>query len=282
MRSFFNSMGNSMYPDGRSCDNFIGYLDVGQFDDTTQVFGACFGAVMLRRSVVEQIGYIDEDYFFYYEDIDWSFRARLGGYDIVTAPQAIVYHKFNATVDTLSSTFRLGLVIRNRLRFIWKNLNLGRASKFMRMYLREDFYRLTWAKDNGMPDVVKTCYQSWRQWLCSLPKLAVARWQTRRSQRAPFTDDAVFALVDRIPQPAMYGRYPVISAPIIRNHYMRLEMFKPESAPAWEDLASDAAPIDVVVPPLWHKVIQVLRERGVVGLMKETGRYLRWWLANLR
>ncbi|MCP4538741.1 MAG: glycosyltransferase [Chloroflexi bacterium] len=282
MRSFFNSMGNSMYPDGRSCDNFIGYLDVGQFDDTARVFGACFGAAMLRRSVVEQIGDIDEEYFYYYEDIDWSFRARIGGYDIVTAPQAIVYHKFNATTDTLPSTFKLGLVIRNRLRFIWKNLDLGRASRFMRVYLKEDFYRLTWARDNNMPDVMKTCYKSWRQWLCSLPKLAVARWKTRRLRHAPFSDDAAFALANRIPQPAMHGRYPVISAPVIQNHYMRLEMFAPDSAPAPEDLGSVAAPIDIVTPPLWHKVRHVLREKGSVGLIKETGRYLRWWLANLQ
>ena len=281
MRSFLNSIGNSMYPDGRSCDNFIGYLDIGQFDDTGQVFGACFGAVLLRRAVVERIGYIDEDYFFYYEDIDWSFRARIGGYDIVTAPQAIVYHKFSATIETLPSTFKLGLMIRNRLRFIWKNFDFRRAFKFTRIYLKEDLYRLTWARDNDMPDVAKTCYKSWRQWLWSLPKLAVARWQTRRSRRAPFSDDAAFALVDRIPQPAMYGHYPVISAAIVRNHYMRLEILKPNSTPAPEDLAPNAAPIDVATPPLWHKVRQVLRERGIVGLAKETVRYLRWWLANL-
>ena len=77
MRDFFNSMGNSLHPNGQSHDNFIGFLDVGQFDDTQQVFAACFGAAMVRRSVIDEIGYMDEKYFVYYDDADWSLRARI-------------------------------------------------------------------------------------------------------------------------------------------------------------------------------------------------------------
>jgi GT2 family glycosyltransferase len=275
-RAFLNSMGNSIQPDGHAYDNFIGYLDVGQFDETEQVFTACFGASLLRRSVVEQIGYMDEDYFVYYDDTDWSFRARLCGYDVVAAPQAVVYHKFNVTVDTLASTFRVKLVVHNRLRFVWKNLDFERAWRFTLAY-REDVRRnIAGAKMNGWHDVVKTYRKAWRRWFRSVPQLAIVRWQTRRLRRPPFSDDAAFALADAIPRPTMHGRYPVISAPVIREHYMRLEIFKPDSPPAPEDLVPIVRQTVADVPSLGQKVGQALREKGVSGLIKETGQYLYW------
>jgi GT2 family glycosyltransferase len=276
LRSFLNSIGNSLYRNGQSCDNFVGYLDVGQFDDTDQVFSACFGAALLRSSVVEQIGYLDEAYSFYFEDMDWSYRARLSGYDVVAVPRAVVYHKFNASMGELPSTFKLGLVARNRMRFIWKNLNLRRAWRFTRIYLAETLRHIGWATDKGVADIVRTYRQSWWQWLRSLPNLAIARRQTRRLRHPTFRDDAVFALVDSVPRPMLYGRYPLICAPVIRDHYMKLEMFRPESSLKVEE------PSPVVIPPaadlatLWMKAKQALSENGVVGLVKETGRYLYW------
>jgi GT2 family glycosyltransferase len=282
MRSFLNAIGNSLYPDGLSCDNFVGYLDVGQFDETNQVFTACFGAAMLRSSAVKELGYLDESYSFYFEDMDWSFRARICGYDIVAAPQAVVYHKFNATMETLSSTFKLGLVARNRLRFIWKNLDFRRAWRLTRIYRAEDLRHVAWALEKGRKDIVQTYRRSWQQWVGSWPRLAVARWQTRRLRRPPFSDNAAFALVDRVPPPVMYGRYPTIRAAVVRNHYMRLEVFRPESPPAPEDLAQMITPPAVEVPTLTEKAKEVLREKGVRGLMEETWRYLYWRFAVAR
>jgi len=196
MRPFLNSIGNSLYPDGLSCDNFIGYLDVGQFDDIDQIFSACFGAAMLRRSVIEEIGYLDERYSFYFEDMDWSFRARLSGYNVVAAPQAVVYHKFNASMDKLPSTFKLRLVAHNRVRFVWKNLNAGRAWRFARIYRAETLRHILWAMENRIPGVMRAYCESWLKWLRLVPNLAIARWQTRRLRHPGFSDDAVFALVD--------------------------------------------------------------------------------------
>jgi GT2 family glycosyltransferase len=281
VRSFINSMGNSIQRSGHSHDNFIGYLDVGQFDDTDQVFAACFGAAMLRRSVVEQIGYLDEKYFVYYDDVDWSLRARLAGYEVVAAPEAVVFHKFNATVNTMASTFKLGLIVRNRLRFIWKNLDFGRARELTRIYQEDDRRTIAWAKEEGMDEVVKTYRESKRIWRRSLPELAFARWKTRRLRGPSFSDDAMFALAKDLPQPAMYGRYPAIFAGAIRGHYMRLERFKPDSPPAPEDLAAVATAPAADVPSLEEKVRRTLQEKGVLGLVKEVGQYLRWrWFTS--
>ncbi|MBN1658373.1 MAG: glycosyltransferase family 2 protein [Anaerolineae bacterium] len=281
MRDFFNSMGNSLHPNGQSHDNFIGFLDVGQFDDTTQVFAACFGAGMVRRSVLEEIGYMDEEYFVYYDDTDWSLRARIYGYDVVAAPRAVVYHKFNATVNTMASTFKLGLIIRNRLRFAWKNLDFRRASRFLWMYLQEDIGNLLCALSRREYAVARTYIKSRWQWAVSWPEATLRRWQTRRMCRPPFSDDAAFALVDQVPSPCMYGRYPVVLASFVRAHYMQLDRFRPDSPPAPEDQVAPIGPMQAPRPPKLVKAWQALRQGGVPALVNETRNYLRWRLGSL-
>ena len=276
MRDFYNSMGNSIHADGNSHDNFIGYLDVGQFDEMDQVFTACFGAAMLRGSVVEDIGYMDEEFFVYYSDTDWSYRARIGGYDIVAAPRAVIYHKFTATIGAMASTFKLGLVTYSRLRFAWKDLDFGRACRFLGLYFKGDIGGYLWAKQNGMKDAMATYRQTRRKWLRALPEVTAARRQIRRRRRPPFSDDQAFALAAQAPRPAMYGKYPVLAAPFIRSHYMGLQIFRPESAPEPGDLA----PIDVAQSPplssLAGRAWQVLRENGVRGFVAETRSYFLW------
>lgn len=48
--------------------------------------------MMLRREVIEQVGLLDEGYFMYCEEIDWSIRIRRAGWEIYTVPAARVIH----------------------------------------------------------------------------------------------------------------------------------------------------------------------------------------------
>ena len=276
LRDFINSMGTSVHANGESYDNFTGYLDVGQFDDTDQVFTACFGAALLRRSVVEQIGYIDENYIFYYEDSDWSFRARLAGYAIVAAPHAVVYHKFNATMNTLPSAFKANLVAHNRLRFTWKNFELGRALRFSCLYRREDCRKIALARKREKHEVAEAYRQGWRRWLRSLPRLMLARYRTRGLRRVASADDPLFELAEGMPPPAMYGPHPVISAAHIRTHYIGLEVFKP--GPSISTMYSTTAPPHRTTAPslsLFKMAQRIVREEGLLGLMGQAWRYLR-------
>lgn len=51
------------------------------------------GAFMLvRREVFEQIGLLDEDFFMYGEDVDWCFRIKQGGWDIIYYPKTSIIH----------------------------------------------------------------------------------------------------------------------------------------------------------------------------------------------
>jgi GT2 family glycosyltransferase len=62
-----------------------------------KVFGGCGGAVAYRRKMLDEIGFLDQDFFMTYEDADLSFRAQLRGYGCVYTPGAIVYHRYRAT-----------------------------------------------------------------------------------------------------------------------------------------------------------------------------------------
>lgn len=62
------------------------------------------GASMLvRRQFLEEIGLMNDEYFLYFDEIDWATRAR-GRYALAYAPQSVVYHKEGATIG--SSTDR--------------------------------------------------------------------------------------------------------------------------------------------------------------------------------
>ena len=85
--------------------------DTGQYDVPGDVFSACGGAALYRRSVLERIGPLDEDFFAYLEDTDWGFRARLEGYGCRYVPSSRAYHMGGATTDRVSD---LGTYLRRR------------------------------------------------------------------------------------------------------------------------------------------------------------------------
>lgn len=67
-----------------------------------EVFGACGGAFLIRRSVFEALGGFDERFFMVYEDVDLSYRARLLGFRCWYAAEAIVRHAGSATLGVAS------------------------------------------------------------------------------------------------------------------------------------------------------------------------------------
>jgi len=79
------------FPRGR------GETDSGQYDKLTDVFGASGGASLYRVKLFEDVGFFDEDFFAYYEDVDISFRAQLRSWKVMYQPAAIAYHKLSAT-----------------------------------------------------------------------------------------------------------------------------------------------------------------------------------------
>lgn len=134
----FDSVGICMGDDAGAFNQGIGQPDIGQYDITEQVFGACFGAALIRREAFEpeRVGPLDEDYFMYFEDVDWCFRAGLLGYRFLTAPAAVVYHEHSASVRGQSYNFKYRLIQLNLLRTVLKNYQRRLAVRITARRLR--------------------------------------------------------------------------------------------------------------------------------------------------
>jgi len=81
-------------------------IGVGEPDESSSgrkmVFGASGGAGCYQKSVLDDIGLFDEDFFYNNEDADLSFRAQLAGYQCHFVPRAKTYHRGSATSGATS------------------------------------------------------------------------------------------------------------------------------------------------------------------------------------
>ena len=57
--------------------------------EVDSVIGAC---MVVRREAMEKVGLLDEDYFLFFEETDWCYRMRKGGWKVFHLPQAEVVH----------------------------------------------------------------------------------------------------------------------------------------------------------------------------------------------
>ncbi len=94
-----------------------GEIDQGQHDqprETGYANGAC---MLIRRNLLEQLSYLREDYFLYYEEHDLTERVRQAGFRIMFQPESHIYHKVSASTGALSP-LKAFYLHRNRLVFI--------------------------------------------------------------------------------------------------------------------------------------------------------------------
>lgn len=107
-RDTFHSAGDSFRTDGLPANRGVWQHDAGQFDREEYVFSGCGGAVAYRREMLEQIGLLDELFFFSCEDVDLAWRAQLAGWRCIYVPTAVVYHRLSATGGGVTSSFYTG------------------------------------------------------------------------------------------------------------------------------------------------------------------------------
>ncbi len=88
------------------------------------VFSSCAGAAIYRKKVFEEIGYFDENFFAYMEDVDISYRAKIHGYKNVYCSDAKIYHIGSATTGSKYNSFKVKLAARNNIYVPYKNMPL--------------------------------------------------------------------------------------------------------------------------------------------------------------
>lgn len=94
------------------------------YDKPAEIFAACAGAAVYRKSIFDMIGYFDENHFAYLEDIDIGYRARLSGYRNYYTPDAVVYHAGSGVSGSRYNEFKVRLSSRNSIYLIAKNMPL--------------------------------------------------------------------------------------------------------------------------------------------------------------
>ena len=108
--------------------------DIGQYNKREEIFSGYGAAMAFKKDLIKKIGYFNHDYEMYYEEIDFCWRARLAGYEILYVPSSVVYHKFRGSDSQFSRKMRY-YVERNRLRTLLQNYSSLMLLKTIPMYL---------------------------------------------------------------------------------------------------------------------------------------------------
>jgi GT2 family glycosyltransferase len=135
-RDVFHTAGDFYRVDGQPGNRGVWQRDEGQYDEEEYVFGACGGSAAYRRTMLDQIGLLDEDFFYSCEDVDLAWRAQLTGWRCVYAPRAVVYHKLSATGGGTTASFYDG---RNAIYLLVKDYPTDLWRTYWRAILRRQW-----------------------------------------------------------------------------------------------------------------------------------------------
>lgn len=104
-RDHFHTAGDLYRVDGIPVNRGAWQPDKGQYDDETEVFSACGGSAAYRQTALDEVGLLDDDFFFSCEDVDIGWRLQLAGWTCIYAPRAVVYHRLAATGGGTTASF---------------------------------------------------------------------------------------------------------------------------------------------------------------------------------
>jgi GT2 family glycosyltransferase len=95
--------------------------DNGQYDHITAPTAYCHGAAMMvRKEAIEKAGPMNENFFLYYEEVDWCEHIKRAGYQVWVCTEAVIYHKESVSVGK-KSRLKEYFMNRNRMLFIRRN-----------------------------------------------------------------------------------------------------------------------------------------------------------------
>ena len=95
--------------------------DTGQYNNITAPTAYCHGAaMMIRKEAIEKAGMMSENFFLYYEEVDWCEHIKRAGYEAWVCTDAIIYHKESVSVGK-KSKLKEYFMNRNRILFIRRN-----------------------------------------------------------------------------------------------------------------------------------------------------------------
>jgi anaerobic magnesium-protoporphyrin IX monomethyl ester cyclase len=117
-----DSVGHGIIRSGYAFNIGDAVKDAGQYDNLREVFGAPAAAAVYRRSMLNDIGLFDEDFYMYLEDVDLSYRAQLRGHKCMFVPQATVRHRGAGTTGSQYHKDNVYFIARNTIYILMKDV----------------------------------------------------------------------------------------------------------------------------------------------------------------
>lgn len=93
-----------------------------KYVEVSEIFSSCAGAALYKKSVFDEIGLFDDEFFAYMEDVDLAIRSQIYGYKNLLCPNAVVYHIGSATTGSRYNEFKVKIAARNNVWTVYKNL----------------------------------------------------------------------------------------------------------------------------------------------------------------
>jgi len=128
--------GDTIWNAGGSFNRFFGlsitrnknkiYAPELKIDSLTEWISGC--CILVKTDVIKEIGLLDDRFFAYFEDVDWSIRMKSKGYKLGVEPKSIIYHhqsgslvKNNTSNEGALSPYAYYLNLRNHIYLIKKH-----------------------------------------------------------------------------------------------------------------------------------------------------------------
>ena len=122
-------------------------------------------ALIVRREVIERIGYMPEENFIYYDDITWGVRCSRAGFEVVANSMAVVWHKGGAKINP--TTFGNYYLTRNKTIFFMRNgdkstegCDKAGIDALTEKILMEIFEGIYSCANNDMPNIARTRFDA--------------------------------------------------------------------------------------------------------------------------
>lgn len=171
--TILNSVGLEMSSIGAAWDRGIGRADSPLWHAQCPVIGACGGALFLRANTLPITGLLPEVFHIYLDDLDLCLRIWRAGFEIWTVPEALVRHKFSATMGSGAWARRkYYLNTRNRFWILVRNYSLRQLIETAGALLRGECRALGRALLNGEHSVL---FAHIRAWLATIRYWPAAR-----------------------------------------------------------------------------------------------------------
>ncbi len=121
---------------------FGGYHQTWQDLDKIHEIDACSGAFFLvRKSVIDKVGLLDERFFMYAEDLDWAYRIKKAGFKIFYYPKTKIIHFKNQSGIKNLYNDRIKLLAKENF---YKTMKLFYQKHYLKKYPRIVYYLVLW------------------------------------------------------------------------------------------------------------------------------------------